>query len=232
MFIKYNPEWEDGARPRRQGKGGLPVPVLGGVGHAGRRRMAGMGVRYRQLQGATGKTNWWSRTSSFGQLRKRTRKPDVSTCQGRMITVSDPKRSRIPAVGAGGLMLHDGDEWTGKKCRVKRGFVKLYVMANPQPAKIVVLPATDGSAGGAGPVPSATGTGHGHGWRRGRRRGRGHPTFQGSGIGRPARELDGSPPVPPSSRIPESPRVGHSAPRIALVEHSGGSSDSVPYRPW
>ena len=137
-------------RPRRQGKGGLPVPVLGGVGHAGRRHMAGMGVRYRQLQGATGKTNGGSRTSSFGQLRKRTRKPDVSTRQGRMITVSAPKCSRIPAVGAGGLRLHDGGEWTGKKCRVKRGFVKLYVMANPQPTKIVVLPATVGSAGGAG----------------------------------------------------------------------------------
>ena len=39
---------------------------------------------------------------------------DVSTYQGRTITVSDPKHSRIPAADATGLKQHNRGEWTGK----------------------------------------------------------------------------------------------------------------------
>ena len=53
----------------------------------------GMGVRYRQLEGAIGKMIVESKTPSFSQLRKRMWRLDVNTYQGWMITVSDPKHS-------------------------------------------------------------------------------------------------------------------------------------------
>ena len=62
-----------------------------------------------------------------------------------MITVSDPKRSRILAADATGLKQHNRGEWMGKKWRVKRGFVKRHVMVDTQTMKIVALSVTDES---------------------------------------------------------------------------------------
>ena len=39
---------------------------------------------------------------------------DVSTYQGGMITVSDPKHSKILAADATGLKQHNRGEWMGK----------------------------------------------------------------------------------------------------------------------
>ena len=72
---------------------------------------------------------------------------DVSTYQGGMIAVSDPKHSRILAADATGLKQHNRGEWMGKKWRVKRGFVKLHVMVDTQTMKIVALSVTDESVG-------------------------------------------------------------------------------------
>ena len=107
----------------------------------------GLGVRYRQLEGAVGKMIGESRTPSFSQLRKRMGRLDVSTYQGGMITVSDPTHSRILAADATGLKQHNRGEWMGKKWRVKRGFVKLHVMVDTQTMKIVALSVTDESVG-------------------------------------------------------------------------------------
>ena len=90
----------------------------------------GMGVRYRQLEGAIGKMIGESRTPTFSQLRKRIGNLDMDTDQGGMITVSDRKRSRILAADATGLKQHNRGEWMGKKWKVKRGFVKLHVPTN------------------------------------------------------------------------------------------------------
>ena len=107
----------------------------------------GLGVRYRQLEGAIGKMIGEPRTPSFSQPRKRMRMLDVSTYQGGMITVSGPKRSMILAADATRLKQHNRGEWMGKKWRVKRGFVKLHVMVDTQTMKIVALSVTDESVG-------------------------------------------------------------------------------------
>ena len=86
-----------------------------------------------------------SKTPSFSQLRKRMKRLDVSTYQSGVITVSDPKHSRILAADTTRLKQHNRGEWMGKKWRVKRSFVKLHVMVDTQTMKIVALSVTDES---------------------------------------------------------------------------------------
>ena len=98
-----------------------------------------------QLERTVGKMLGESKTPSFSQLRKRMERLDVSTYRSGVITVSDPKHSRILAADMTGLKQHNRGEWMGKKWRVKRGFVKLHVMVDTQTMKIVALSVTDES---------------------------------------------------------------------------------------
>ena len=147
MFIEYNPEWEGDVRYANKGKVGAPYQYSETLIMLAAALRVGMGVRYRQLEGAIGKMIGESRTPSFSQLRKRMGRLDVSTYQGGMIIVSDPEHSRVLAADATGLKQHNRGEWMGKKWRVKRGFVKLHVMVDTQTMKIVALSVTDESVG-------------------------------------------------------------------------------------
>ena len=147
MFIEYNTEWEDEVSHANKGKVGAPYRYSETLIMLAAALRVGMGVRYRQLEGAIGKMIGESRTPSFSQLRKRMGRLDVSTYQGGMVTVSDPEHSRVLAVDATGLKQHNRGEWMGKKWRVKRGFVKLHVMVDTQTMKIVALSVTDESVG-------------------------------------------------------------------------------------
>ena len=147
MFIEYNPEWEDEVSHANKGKVGAPYQYSETLIMLAAALRVGLGVQYRQLEGTIGKMIGESKTPSFSQLRKRMGRLDVSTDQGVVITVSDPKRSRILAVNATGLKQHNRGEWMGKKWRVKRGFVKLHVMVDTQTMKIVALSVTDESVG-------------------------------------------------------------------------------------
>ena len=147
MFIEYNPEWEDEVSHANKGKVGAPYQYSETLIMLAAALRVGLGIQYRQLEGTVGKMIGESRTPSFSQLRKRMGRLDVSTYQGGMITVSDPKHSRILAADATGLKQHNRSEWMGKKWRVKRGFVKLHVMVDTQTMKIVALSVTDESVG-------------------------------------------------------------------------------------
>ena len=147
MFIEYNPEWEDEVSHANKRKVGAPYRYSETLIMLAAALRVGLGVRYRQLEGTVGKMIGESRTPSFSQLRKRMGRLDVSTYQGGMITVSDPKHSKILAADATGLKQHNRGEWMGKKWRVKRGFVKLHVMVDTQTVKIVALSVTDESVG-------------------------------------------------------------------------------------
>ena len=136
MFIEYNPEWEDEVSHANKGKVGAPYRYSETLIMLAAALRVGLGVQYRQLEGTIGKMIGESKTPSFSQLRKRMGKLDVSTDQGGVITVSDPKHSRILAADATGLKQHNRGEWMGKKWRVKRGFVKLHVMVDTQTMKI------------------------------------------------------------------------------------------------
>ena len=130
MFIEYNPEWEEEVSHANRGKVGAPYRYSETLIMLAAALRVGLGIQYRQLEGTVGKMIGEPRTPSFSQLRKRMGRLDVSTYQGGMITVSDPKRSRILAADATGLKQHNRGEWMGKKWRVKRGFVKLHVMVD------------------------------------------------------------------------------------------------------
>ena len=147
LFIEYNPEWEDEAGHANKGKVGAPYRYSETLIMLAATLRVGMGVRYRQLEGAIGKMIGESKTPSFSQLRKRIGRLDVNTYQGGMITVSDPNHSRILAADATGLKRHNRGEWMGKKWRVKRGFVERHVMVDTQTMKIVALSVTDESVG-------------------------------------------------------------------------------------
>ena len=147
MFIEYNPEWEDEVSHANRGKVGAPYRYSETLIMLAAALRVGLGIQYRQLEGTVGKMIGYSRTPSFSQLRKRMGRLDVSTYQGGMIAVSDPKHSRILAADATGLKQHNRGEWMGKKWRVKRGFVKLHVMVDTQTMKIVALSVTDESVG-------------------------------------------------------------------------------------
>ena len=147
MFIEYNPEWEDEVSHANKGKVGAPYRYSETLIMLAAALRVGLGVQYRQLEGTIGKMIGESKTPSFSQLRKRMGRLDVSTDQGGVITVSDPKHPRILAADATGLKQHNRGEWMGKKWRVKRGFVKLHVMVDTQTMKIVALSVTDESVG-------------------------------------------------------------------------------------
>ena len=147
LFIEYNPEWEDEVNHANERKVGAPYLYSETLIMLAAALRVGMGVQYRQLEGAISKMIGESKTPSFSQLRKRMGKLDVNTDQCGMITVSDRKRSRILAVDASGLKLHNRGEWMRKKWKVKRGFVKLHVMVDTQTMKIVALSVTDESVG-------------------------------------------------------------------------------------
>ena len=74
-----------------------------------------LGVQYMQLEGTIGKMIGESKTPSFSQIRKRMGRLDMSTDQRGVITVSDPKHSRILAADATRLKQHIRGEWMGKK---------------------------------------------------------------------------------------------------------------------
>ena len=79
MFIEYNPEWEDEVSHANQGKVGAPYRYSETLIMLAAALRVGLGVRYRQLEGAVGKMIGESRTPSFSQLGKRMGRLDVST---------------------------------------------------------------------------------------------------------------------------------------------------------
>ena len=97
MFIEYNPEWEDEVSHANKGKVGAPYRYSETLIMLVAALMVGLGVQYRQLEGTIGRMIGESKTPSFSQLRKRMGRLDVSTDQGGVITVSDPKHPRILA---------------------------------------------------------------------------------------------------------------------------------------
>ena len=217
MFIEYNPEWEGEVSRANEGKVGAPYRYSETLIMLAAALRVGMGVRYRQLEGAIGKMIGEPRTPSFSQLRKRMGKLDVSTSQGGMITVSDPKHSRILAADATGLKQHNRGEWMGKKWKVKRGFVKLHVMVDTQTMKIVALSVTDESVGDVAEFRSLLGqsmdaVGAGDGARRSKNPGQDAPDGK-RGDGAPPRHpsyqnrlASGIPPLASlSSNIPDDP---------------------------
>ena len=147
MFIEYNPEWEGEVGYANKGKVGAPYQYSKTLIMLAAALRVGMGIRYRQLEGAIGKMIGESRAPSFSQLRMRMGGLDVSTYRSEMVTVPDRTHSRILAADATGLKRHDTGEWTGKKRGAKRGFVKLHVMVDTQTMKIVALSVTDESVG-------------------------------------------------------------------------------------
>ena len=120
--MECKPEWEDEVSHANKGKVGAPYRYPGTLIMLAVALKVGLGVRYRQLEGTIGKMIGESWTPFFSQIRKRMGKLDVSTNRGGMITVSDPKHSRILAADATGLKQHDKGERMGKKWRMKRGF--------------------------------------------------------------------------------------------------------------
>lgn len=79
MFIEHNPEWEGEVRHTNKGKMGAPDRYSETLIMLAAALRVGLGVQYRQLEGAVGKMIRESRMPSFSHLRKRMGKLDVST---------------------------------------------------------------------------------------------------------------------------------------------------------
>ena len=103
MFIEYNPEWEDEVSHANKGKVGAPYRYSETLIMLAAALRVGLGIQYRHLERIVGKMIGEPRTPSFSQLRKRMGGLDVNIDQGGMITVSDPKHSKILAADATGL---------------------------------------------------------------------------------------------------------------------------------
>ena len=115
--------------------------------------LVGLGIQYRQLEGTVEKMIGESRTPFLSQLRKRMGRLDVGTYQGGVMTVPDPRHSRILAADATGLTQHNRGEWIGKKWSILA--IQAHIRRTRDVPQAVKHHSGDASRGG--PVQQADG---------------------------------------------------------------------------
>ena len=210
LVTGHDPERVDGAGRADGGRAGAPYMYAETLIMMAAAPGVAMGVRCRQLQGMLGGITGASNAPALSRPHKRISRPgaDISRDSNWVVTVSDRRGPRVLALDSSGLKQHNRSEWTGAKWGVRRGFVKMHVLAGTWTMKILAPGVTDDAAGDPamfeslpGQVADAGGAGEGGGAPRAE-----PPAAPGLGGGGPGYGnllASGVPPPPP-------PRSRHS----------------------
>ena len=104
------------------------------------------GFQYRQLSGFVAKTLGEYNTQDYTIPWCRINQLDIKT-HGGFVQVSDRKESLIMLLDSTGIKQANQGEWIRTKWQVRRGFVKVHVLADADTRKILAVMITDDKTG-------------------------------------------------------------------------------------
>ena len=157
LIVRYDPIWEDELKEANQGKVGARFMYSDSlIMMAAALRMT-WGIQLRQLEGLLGKMLEGHASPDYTVLCRRINKLDVDIDNG-IVTVYDPKKLLTLVVDSTGIKQFNRGEWIRQKWKVRRGFVKIHILADIETKKIIAVMVTDDKTGDSPVLKDLLGT--------------------------------------------------------------------------
>ncbi len=157
LAVSYDPGWEDDLREANAGKEGAPFRYAGALVMAAAAVRTSLGVQYRQLSGLLAGMLGGHGAPHYSVLARRMARLDVDI-GGGVVRVSGGGQPMTLLADATGLKQCNRGEWIRKKWKVKRGFVKLHLLADADTKKILAAVVTDDRTGDSPMLKELLGT--------------------------------------------------------------------------
>ena len=146
LVICYDPKWEDDLKEVNQSKEGAPFQYADGLIMLAILLRTATETPWRQLSGMIRKMQQGHKMPHYTVLWRRASSLDVDI-DGDTTTVIDPDRSITMVADSTGLKQCNRGEWIRKKWKVRRGFVKLHMLADADTKRILAVAVTDDRTG-------------------------------------------------------------------------------------
>ena len=146
LAITYDSSWEDELKQANNSKRGAPFKYTAGMIMLAAMLRTAYGFQYRQLSGFIAKTLGECNTPNYTVLWRRINQLDVKIHDG-FVQVSDRKESLLMLLDSTGVKQANRGEWIRTKWQVRRGFVKIQLLADADTQKILAVMITDDKTG-------------------------------------------------------------------------------------
>jgi len=146
LVFCYDPGWEDDVRDINESKEGARFKYADALIMLAVSLRTATGTPWRQLSGMVDTMLEGHDSPEHTTLWKRANLLDVDIDCG-MTTIYDPDKSITMIADSTGLKQCNRGEWIRKKWKVRRGFVKLHMLADADTKKILAIVVTDDRTG-------------------------------------------------------------------------------------
>ena len=157
LAITYDSSWEDELKQANDSKRGAPFKYAVGMIMLAAMLRTAYGFQYRQLSGFIAKTLGEYNTPDYTVLWRRINQLDVKIHDG-FVQVSDRKKSITMLADSTGIKQANRGEWIRTKWQLRRGFVKIHLLADADTRKILAVMITDDKTGDSPMLKNVLGT--------------------------------------------------------------------------
>lgn len=157
LAVSYDPGWEDDLREANRSKEGAPFRYADGLIMAAAALRTVLNMQYRQLSGFLDAMMKGHGSPHFSVLCRRMNRLDVDT-GGGLVRVSDRSAPVTLLADSTGLKQCNRGEWIRKKWKVRRGFVKIHLLADANTRRILAVAVSDDRTGDAPVLRDLLGT--------------------------------------------------------------------------
>ena len=146
LAASYDPGWEDDLKGANRSKEGAPFRYADGLIMAAAALRTALGIQYRQLSGLLAGMLEGHGTPHYSVLCRRMNLLDVDV-DGGVVRVSGNGMPMTLLADSSGLKQCNRGEWIRQKWKVRRGFVKIHMLADADTGRILAVAVTDDGTG-------------------------------------------------------------------------------------
>lgn len=157
LAVAHDPGWEEDLMEANCSKEGAPFRYADGLIMAAAALRTALGMQYRQLSGFLAAMLEGHDSPHYSILCRRINRLDVDI-DGGLVRVSDRSAHMMLLADSSGLKQCNRGEWIRQKWRVRRGFVKIHLLADAGTKRILAVMVTDDKVGDSPVLEDLLGT--------------------------------------------------------------------------
>lgn len=146
LAVAHDPGWEEDLMEANCSKEGAPFRYADGLIMAAAALRTSLGMQYRQLSGFLAAMLEGHDSPHYSILCRRINRLDVDI-DGGLVRVSDRGTPMTLLADSSGLKQCNRGEWIRQKWKVRRGFVKIHLLADADTKRILAVMVTDDKTG-------------------------------------------------------------------------------------